>query len=494
MSGKEKAEELVNDVDDFELDSLDEENWPDDASTDAAGAKELTPHHSGSEKASRSPKKSGGGLLSGLLLLAVLGGGSFYAYQADMIPGLSPSSTKVPAEASLPPEANMTENSPEALASQDNSLDVPLDSLPPSPETTPPEIAADSDPEPVAAVPSAPLEVGSASIEGSSDVLTPLPDLLDTSDSIETLPPLVDSVEGELEVAQVAEKDGMLLQDPANSLLDPEASVSTEAPLSPPGQLSESTDSASSGKELNEATLSQETEQVPLSGAFLNDDSLPSGSPQNSDIDADITPITQEVADSSPVQTESAPSDVAILPDQGEASKPETDVPANAAEDPALAEVANLVSENVSTVDGEDPLKTPAASTPDTGGDALVSSDPGDSDLPSEAISAPTEASDGADVPAPKLLDNKPEVAGNSAEPSITEGQSVKKTQVKPVVSPKWKLKSATPGTAVLFDSQTGDVKTVEVGDRVKGLGKIKSISLQKGKWVVQGTAGKISQ
>ena len=64
----------------------------------------------------------------------------------------------------------------------------------------------------------------------------------------------------------------------------------------------------------------------------------------------------------------------------------------------------------------------------------------------------------------------------------------------KPVVLPKWKLRSAQPGSAVLYDSRTGGVKTVETGDVVKGLGRIKSISKVNGKWLVDGTQGDVRQ
>lgn len=58
----------------------------------------------------------------------------------------------------------------------------------------------------------------------------------------------------------------------------------------------------------------------------------------------------------------------------------------------------------------------------------------------------------------------------------------------------EWELRSAQPGRAVIYGSKTGDTRTVEVGDSLSGIGKILSISVQNGRWVVQGTQGQISR
>ncbi len=60
----------------------------------------------------------------------------------------------------------------------------------------------------------------------------------------------------------------------------------------------------------------------------------------------------------------------------------------------------------------------------------------------------------------------------------------------KPVV---WSMRSASPGNATLAN-QDGDLRRVEVGDTVPGLGRIESIAVQGGKWVVQGSKGSVSQ
>ncbi|MCB1784377.1 MAG: hypothetical protein KDI13_10340 [Alphaproteobacteria bacterium] len=60
--------------------------------------------------------------------------------------------------------------------------------------------------------------------------------------------------------------------------------------------------------------------------------------------------------------------------------------------------------------------------------------------------------------------------------------------------APVWKLRSAQPGRAVIYDQRTDEMKTVEVGDTVAGIGKILSVSNETGKWVVRGTRGEIKQ
>jgi hypothetical protein len=65
-----------------------------------------------------------------------------------------------------------------------------------------------------------------------------------------------------------------------------------------------------------------------------------------------------------------------------------------------------------------------------------------------------------------------------------------------PVLSaaPSWTLKAARPGRATIAKKGSDDVLVVEVGESVKGLGKITSIAQESGKWVVRGTQGSVSQ
>ena len=86
-------------------------------------------------------------------------------------------------------------------------------------------------------------------------------------------------------------------------------------------------------------------------------------------------------------------------------------------------------------------------------------------------------------------------------QPVIVEAPKpvVTKTTPKKVVkkaAPKitWELKSAQPGRATLSAKNSNDLKTVEIGSVLSGLGRIKSIQVENGLWVVRGTQGVVKQ
>lgn len=64
----------------------------------------------------------------------------------------------------------------------------------------------------------------------------------------------------------------------------------------------------------------------------------------------------------------------------------------------------------------------------------------------------------------------------------------------KTIVAVNWGLRSAQPGKALLFDKKTGQVRDVKVGDSVNSLGRITSVKVENGLWVVRGTKGRVSQ
>ncbi|PCJ02000.1 MAG: hypothetical protein COB14_03035 [Alphaproteobacteria bacterium] len=57
-----------------------------------------------------------------------------------------------------------------------------------------------------------------------------------------------------------------------------------------------------------------------------------------------------------------------------------------------------------------------------------------------------------------------------------------------------WTIRAAQAGKAVIYDKNNKEMKSVEVNDTIKGIGRIKSIKLQNGLWVIIGTSGKIQQ
>jgi hypothetical protein len=64
-----------------------------------------------------------------------------------------------------------------------------------------------------------------------------------------------------------------------------------------------------------------------------------------------------------------------------------------------------------------------------------------------------------------------------------------------PAPALRWVLKSAKPDMAWIAPAGSSELQTVRVGDTVQGLGKITSISKDSaGKWIVNGTKGRINQ
>lgn len=58
----------------------------------------------------------------------------------------------------------------------------------------------------------------------------------------------------------------------------------------------------------------------------------------------------------------------------------------------------------------------------------------------------------------------------------------------------EWVMRSARPGEASIAPKGSLDFRRVEVGDHVAGLGRIESIAIENGLWVVRGSEGSVSQ
>lgn len=101
-------------------------------------------------------------------------------------------------------------------------------------------------------------------------------------------------------------------------------------------------------------------------------------------------------------------------------------------------------------------------------------------------------------TPKPILETQKPqpkqEVKKESATPE-SPVKTVRPTPIKPVQdSGKWVMRSAQPGKAVVSQEGSSDLRTVEVGDSLSGIGKITFIGLKDGHWIIQGTQNSISR
>lgn len=82
--------------------------------------------------------------------------------------------------------------------------------------------------------------------------------------------------------------------------------------------------------------------------------------------------------------------------------------------------------------------------------------------------------------------------ASNSS--SAGSSQTYKTQHQTKTASVNWELRAAQPGRAWVSSSAGGEMRTVNVGDYLEGIGKVTSVSYSNGVWIVQGTKGRIKQ
>ncbi|HOO81485.1 MAG TPA: hypothetical protein PK513_03160 [Alphaproteobacteria bacterium] len=113
--------------------------------------------------------------------------------------------------------------------------------------------------------------------------------------------------------------------------------------------------------------------------------------------------------------------------------------------------------------------------------------------LSSSAKNAPAEVEKSA--PSPKKRAQEPQEKVKTAK--IVPSSDDNKTELSPSETTKileWVLKSAGPGRATLSPKDSSDMRQVEVGDVVPGLGRIQSISIEDNRWIVRGEKSSVSQ
>lgn len=79
-------------------------------------------------------------------------------------------------------------------------------------------------------------------------------------------------------------------------------------------------------------------------------------------------------------------------------------------------------------------------------------------------------------------------------KPAVTASKAPVKRSIPAPKSIKWVLKSAQPGVATIARSGSSDLRKIEIGQNVSGLGKIQSVKIENGVWVVRGTSGTVTQ
>ncbi|MCB9988518.1 MAG: hypothetical protein H6868_04180 [Rhodospirillales bacterium] len=98
-----------------------------------------------------------------------------------------------------------------------------------------------------------------------------------------------------------------------------------------------------------------------------------------------------------------------------------------------------------------------------------------------------------------RLESRKPASAAETAPkaPKAAPSSAAAPTAAPKIAAPsstKWTLKSALPGEAYVAADGASDMVHVRVGDTLPGIGTVKGIYISEGKWIIEGTSGKVTQ
>lgn len=85
----------------------------------------------------------------------------------------------------------------------------------------------------------------------------------------------------------------------------------------------------------------------------------------------------------------------------------------------------------------------------------------------------------------PKVVAKKPSSPAPASKPTPAS---------QPEIQPKWELRAAQPGRAYIGITGSKNTQVIETGDTLQGIGRIESIALENGIWVVKGSNGTIKQ
>lgn len=117
-----------------------------------------------------------------------------------------------------------------------------------------------------------------------------------------------------------------------------------------------------------------------------------------------------------------------------------------------------------------------------------------DSSEPAKDVAAPEPSApaEKANILVPAKPTNRPETPPAAKKKSPPASPRIATSSSED--TPRWVLRSAQNGRAVVSDRSTGDLRSIQVGDTLRGIGKIQSISSQNGRWLVQGSQGQVKQ
>jgi hypothetical protein len=111
----------------------------------------------------------------------------------------------------------------------------------------------------------------------------------------------------------------------------------------------------------------------------------------------------------------------------------------------------------------------------------------------SDLAKAPASSQAQAPVAAPR-----PQILGPADDEAQIESAPPVKAQATPRTgatdAPRWVLKGAQPGQAMVARAGQSETQTIRPGDTLPGIGRVTAIEYQDGQWVVRGTQGQIKQ
>ncbi len=96
------------------------------------------------------------------------------------------------------------------------------------------------------------------------------------------------------------------------------------------------------------------------------------------------------------------------------------------------------------------------------------------------------------------IVDLAPTVQEQPSIPKVRASVPKAQQNIRKAVAKKatnsWELRSAKSGSAMIARKGDSEMQVIKIGDSVSGLGRITNISDESGRWIVQGTSGRLMQ
>ncbi len=97
-------------------------------------------------------------------------------------------------------------------------------------------------------------------------------------------------------------------------------------------------------------------------------------------------------------------------------------------------------------------------------------------------------------VPPLKKIEESKIIEEIKLEPKKIVVPPKKVVKVSKKKKPVWVIRAAQSGSAIIYDKTSREMKSIEVNDVVNGIGRIKSIKIVNGAWVIIGSLGRVEQ